>query len=221
MGKLAGDDVVDAIDQGDSLDLGWKSLDNGAEYRGKIFRWGPSTFGLRVESRGAGPLGGQQWLSLLVNYESSFGIGRCCDAAALVDGVVHMEESEDSIIGQDAHPAGWEDAGVCTNGLEDGPGLIIKDVDDLDLEDGTVDGVPAIVEDPTIADSTFSNFGDKTWEDLKNRGLRSRSASGGNVRASVHASALLRRRRLHVQQPARKASDPHRRQSGGDRLISS
>ena len=161
------DDVVDAIEQGDSLDLGWKSLDNGAEYRGKIYRWGPSTFGLRVESRGAGPFGGQQWLSLLINYESSFGIGRCCDAAALVDGVVHMEEAEDSIIGQDAHPAGWEAAGVCTNGLEDGPGLIIKDAGDLDLQNGIVDGVPPIIEDPTISDSTFSNFGDKTWEDLK------------------------------------------------------
>ncbi len=161
------DNIVSAIDQGDSLDLGWKSLDNGAEYRGKIFRWGPSTFGLRVESRGAGPFGGQQWLSLLVNYESSWGIGRCCDAAALVDGVVHMEESEDSIIGQDAHPPGWEAAGVCTNGLEDGPGLIVRDLGDLDLEDGTVDGVPPIIEDTTITDSTFSDFGDKTWEDLK------------------------------------------------------
>ena len=57
------DSIVTAIEQGDSLDLGWKTLDNSAEYRGKIFRWGPTMFGLRVESRGAGPFGGQQWLS--------------------------------------------------------------------------------------------------------------------------------------------------------------
>ena len=161
------DSVVSAIDQGDSLDLGWKSLDNGADYRGKIFRWGPSTFGLRVESRGAGPLGGQQWLSLLVNYESAYKIGRCCDGAALVDGDVDLRGSTDNIDGHDAHPPGWEAAGVCTNGLEDGPGLVMKDQTQLQ-NDGTIDGVPPQIEDTTISEETFTEFGpDKTWADLK------------------------------------------------------
>ena len=87
------DSIVSGIAQGDSLDLGWKSLDDGGEYRGQISRWGPTTFGLMVESRGAGPLGGQQWLSLLVNYEPGLGIGRCCVAAALVDGVVEFDNT--------------------------------------------------------------------------------------------------------------------------------
>jgi len=43
-------------------------------------------------------------------------------AAALVDGDVDVEDSDDNIDGHDAHPPGWEAAGVCTSGLEDGPG---------------------------------------------------------------------------------------------------
>ena len=163
------DSIVSGIAQGDSLDLGWKSLDNGGEYRGEISRWGPTTFGLIVESRGAGPLGGQQWLSLLVNYEPSLKIGRCCDAAALVDGVVEFDDTVDEIHGQDAHPPGWESAGVCQNGLEDKPGLIMKDTTQVVHDNGTgeITGVPSMVEDTTINDATFDSFGDKTWADLK------------------------------------------------------
>ena len=162
------DTVVAAISQGDSLDLGWKSLDNGAEYRGKIYRWGPSTFQLRVESRGAGPLGGQQWLSLLVHDETKK-IGVCCDGPALVDGDTVIDDVDSEIIGQDAHPPGWEAAGVCSNGLEDSPGLIMKDTGELTVSGGGIlDGVPDLVEDTTISEETFSEFGpDKTWEDLK------------------------------------------------------
>ena len=163
------DSIVSGIAQGDSLDLGWKSLDNGGQYRGEIFRWGPTTFGLVVEGRGAGPLGGQQWLSLLVNYEPSLKIGKCCDAAALVDGVVEFDNTDDAIRGEDAHPPGWESAGVCQNGLEDKPGLIMKDTTQVVHDNGTgeITGVPAMVEDTTINDATFDSFGDKTWADLK------------------------------------------------------
>ena len=162
--------VVTAIAQGDSLDLGWQTLDNGADYRGKIHRWGPSTFGLRVESRGARPLGGQQWLSLLVNYESSNSIGVCCDGPALVDGNTVIDDVDSFVIGQDEHPTDWEDAGVCPNGLEDAPGLIMKDTDELTLSGGaTLDGVPELFQDTTISEETFSEFGpNKTLEDLKN-----------------------------------------------------
>ena len=174
------DSIVSGIAQGDSLDLGWKSLDNGAQYRGRIFRWGPTTFGLRVESRGAGPLGGQQWLSLLVNYEPSVGIGRCCEGAALVDGEVMLEADDDFIIGQDAYPPGWEAAGVCTNGLEDKPGLIMKDsLQIINDDDGVIDGVPPMVEDTTISEATFNDFGDKTWADLKAQATITIGVMGG------------------------------------------
>ena len=161
------DSIVSGMAQGDSLDLGWKSLDDGGEYRGQISRWGPTTFGLMVESRGAGPLGGQQWLSLLVNYK--FKLGRCCDAAALVDGVVEFDDTVDEISGQDTHPPGWESAGVCQNGLEDKPGLIMKDTTQVIHDNGTgvIEGVPPMVEDTTINDATFDSFGNKTWADLK------------------------------------------------------
>ena len=163
------DSIVSEIAQGESLDLGWQSLDNGAEYRGEIFRWGPTTFGLMVESRGAGPFGGQQWLSLLVDYAPSYSIGKCCDAAALVDGVVEFDSIVDELHGEDVHPPAWEAAGMCENGLEDKPGLIMTDTTQIIHDDGIgeITGVPPVVEDTTISEATFETFGDKTWDDLK------------------------------------------------------
>jgi len=90
-------------------------------------------------------------------------------AVALVDGDVDLEDSDDNIDGHDAHPPGWEAAGVCTSGLEDGPGLVMKDTGELN-DDGDIDGVPPLIEDPTISEATFMEFGpNKTWEDLKNQ----------------------------------------------------
>ena len=195
------DSIVSGIAQGDSLDLGWKSLDNGGEYRGEISRWGPTTFGLMVESRGAGPLGGQQWLSLLINYEPSLKLGKCCDAAALVDGVVEFDDTVDEIHGEDAHPPGWESAGVCQNGLEDKPGLIMKDTTQVVHDHGTgeITGVPAMVEDTTISAATFETFGNKTWDDLKAQANIIVGTMGGGSRSilcpATAAVPVIRRTR--------------------------
>ena len=58
---------------------------------------------------------------------------------------------------------------MCQNGLEDKPGLIMKDTTQVIHDNGTgvIEGVPPMVEDTTINDATFDSFGNKTWADLK------------------------------------------------------
>ncbi len=64
------DTLVAGLDPGDTLDLGWQTLDNGASYQAMIQRYdndwsGMQTlFALTVEGRGAGPAGGQRVLSM-------------------------------------------------------------------------------------------------------------------------------------------------------------
>jgi hypothetical protein len=162
------DSTVTDLAEGASLDLGWDTLDNGASYRSEIVRWGPEMFGLVVEGRGAGPLSGQRWLSLLIRLAPGSMIGRCCFGPALVDGDVSMSSYQTELLGQDAHPDGWEEAGVCPDEMEDKPALVMKDTTQLDLSQAILDGSPPLVEDASISESTFMDFGpDKTWEDLK------------------------------------------------------
>ena len=83
------------------------------------------------------------------------------------------------------------DADLCPNGLEDHPGIIMKDTTALDLGDdgdGVLEGVPAVVQDTTISESTFTNFGDKTWTDLKARTQFSVGTTGGNTVVAPEAS---------------------------------
>ncbi len=62
------DSLTDLLDPGDSLDLGWETLDNGASYRAVITRFdngaAQEIYGMVVEGRGAGALGGQRTVAL-------------------------------------------------------------------------------------------------------------------------------------------------------------
>ena len=62
------DSLVDLLLPGDSLDLGWETLDNGASFRAMIYRFdngaAQEIYGMVVEGRGAGPLGGQRTVAL-------------------------------------------------------------------------------------------------------------------------------------------------------------
>lgn len=67
--------------------------------------------------------------------------------------------------GADAIPTGW--GPVCTAPLEDKPGIMSDDSSQVGtIGAGTIDGSPAVDEDATIADSTFTQFGDLDWEEL-------------------------------------------------------
>lgn len=163
------DSLLKLLAQGDSLVGTTQTLPNGSTYRTRIYRWAPTLYGLVSEGRGANDVGGEQWLSQLVRYGDPNKIGRCCEGPALVDGDVSLTNGLSSIDGIDQHPAGWEAAGACDGGLENKPGVVIRDATDF-YKDGpsVLDGQPGLQQDTSINESTFSDFGpDKTWGDLK------------------------------------------------------
>ena len=63
------DSLARTIAPGDSADLGWRTLDNGAKYRAVLHRYDNGTqriFALTVEGHGAGPVGGSRTLTYLM-----------------------------------------------------------------------------------------------------------------------------------------------------------
>ena len=191
---------VDALAPGDSLDLGWRTLDQGASYRAVVHRWhndDQPMYQLLVEGRNRGAKNGQRMLSFMLTSApggggSGFTLGGCCEATMVVKGQFDISsaapfvgwDGEVDILGFDEHPAGWEAAGVCADELHDKPAVVMKNIalfnDPLPIinvdwcnTDGnicpvTVDGVPGgIVEDPTITDTAFEQFGGLSWDSLK------------------------------------------------------
>ncbi len=171
---------VDSLAAGDSLVLSWRTLDSGARYRGKIYRWddgsGQPLYELTVEGRGRGSRSGQRVLSLALTSEPAAGtgysIGKCCKAAATVRGNVEIDDDFTGISGIDEVPAGAGWDSVCPDPGADKPGLVMDDTTQLLLEDEDVylAGDPPLVQDTSINDNTFDQFGpDLTWGDLKDR----------------------------------------------------
>lgn len=67
--------------------------------------------------------------------------------------------------GEDEVPPGW--TSVCTDPLEDKPGILSDDASNVSTSgSGEITGSPAVDEDPTIDDSTFTQFGETSWEEL-------------------------------------------------------
>jgi hypothetical protein len=165
--SIVSDVGLGALQPYETLDLGWRTLEHGASYRAIIRRLdegigGQTLYRLTVEGRGEGPRGGQR----IVSHAFSYSPYPTMDAAAKVRGRARLEDGSE-ISGHDVAPDGWSAAGLCTDPEEDKPGLIIEDIDDLELwDDSDVDGVPDVVEDPSINDGTFRDFDGPTWDDL-------------------------------------------------------
>ena len=67
--------------------------------------------------------------------------------------------------GEDEVPVGW--GGVCPAGLDNKPGILTDNASQVGTHGGAViTGDPAVEEDHSINDSTFTQFGDLTWADL-------------------------------------------------------
>ena len=80
--------------------------------------------------------------------------------------------------GEDEVPGGW--GGVCTGTLEDKPGILTDDYNDVSSQGAAeITGNPAVEEDPYIADSTFTEFGDLEWDDLT--AMANITLSGGSI----------------------------------------
>ena len=67
--------------------------------------------------------------------------------------------------GEDEVPGGW--GGVCPGTLENKPGILTDNASQVGTQGGAViTGDPAVDEDTSINDETFTQFGDLTWDDL-------------------------------------------------------
>ena len=168
--------AVDTMLAGDSLDLGWRILANGHSYRALIHRWhndgSQPMYEVITEGRGAGAGASQTTQSFMLTSASGPGeaytLGECCEGAGVVRGTAVVSSSGTVVDGHDTVPAGWGGAGVCPDSLYDKPGITIKNAALLNHSGGVLTGEPPVVEDPTINDQTFSQFGpDLTWDEIK------------------------------------------------------
>ncbi len=182
---------VDSLAGGDSLVLSWRTLDSGARYRATIHRWddgsGQPLYELEVEGRGLGLRGGQRVLGAMLTSGpgepgEGYKLGECCDALVTVRGDVDVHSAGSTLNGNDEHPAGcgtgplagfcydWGAGDVCSDSLYDKPGIIMSDTTYPTFDwDGnaTILSSPAVVQDTTIDNTTFSQFGDLSWDSLR------------------------------------------------------
>ena len=84
-------------------------------------------------------------------------------------------------------PAGW--GGVCLGGLEDKPGILTDDSSQVSTQGAAeLTGVPPVAQDTTIADSTFTQFGDLGWDELT--GMADIVLGGGNISTMAPDSTI-------------------------------
>lgn len=162
--------VLSGIAPGDSVALGgWRTLQGGSSYRAWVQRLdngGQRVFALKVEGRGPGPRGGRRVLSGAMTWDppGRYRLGQCCDAAVTIRGVVDMDGGA-RVDGNDVVPPGWED--VCPNPGAAKPGIIMADTTRIDVGNGTVVGDPPLAQDTTLVDSSFDQFGELSFEEIK------------------------------------------------------
>ncbi len=99
-------------------------------------------------------------------------------AAALITRGSTSVRAGAEVDGFDQTPPGWSP--LCTGPTENRAGILTDDASQIgSTGGGTVLGDPAVLEDPTIADSTFTKFGDLLWEDFVD--LATVRLSGGAI----------------------------------------
>lgn len=80
--------------------------------------------------------------------------------------------------GEDEVPGGW--GALCPGPLDDKPGIVTDDATQVGTQGGAIlTGDPPVEEDPSITDSTFTQFGDLSWDDLT--ALADIHLSGGTI----------------------------------------
>ena len=85
-------------------------------------------------------------------------------AALVVRGTITLSGTAE-IHGEDEVPPGWNSQ--CTGAIEDKPGIITDDSTNVETSgNAEITGTPQVQQDATIADSTFTMFGDLTWAQL-------------------------------------------------------
>ncbi len=146
------DSLTNTLQPGDSLLLGWQSLEGGARYRGVISRYdngggGQKMFALTVEGRGAGPAGGQRVVS--VGLTPGGGVSLNLDGAFVLNSTFNVGKGGGVVVdGNDNIPPGW--GGVCDAPGPAQPGIVTDDPSTVNEE-----GSPTITGDPPIQVAPF------------------------------------------------------------------
>jgi type II secretory pathway pseudopilin PulG len=178
------DSLAHDLQSGATLDLGWSTLADGSSYKAGVMRLNnagtQNVFLVSVVGRDASGHGGERALVNRIPGELKF--GGCCESAAMIRGAVDVN-SRTGITGTDTDPPSWG-GGVCDEyDPNDQPGLTNDGfgIDSLDISssgfissgdsitnDESYRPEPAIVEDNSMDDMTFDEYGTKTWEDVRN-----------------------------------------------------
>jgi hypothetical protein len=165
------DSVLRGLEPGDSVDLGWGTLAGGASYHAKVMRFdnaggGQALYGLIVDGRAPGPQGGRRTVSVMITSSpgSRYRLGLCCDAALTIRGEVSLSGGA-LVDGTDEVPDGWSE--TCPDSGQDVPGIIMADTTAISIGNATVTGDPPLVEDSDLADSSFDQFGELSYDSIR------------------------------------------------------
>ncbi|MEE8490853.1 MAG: hypothetical protein V3S60_04370 [Acidimicrobiia bacterium] len=175
------DTVAAALNPGDSLDAGWRTLSGGSVYRTVVLRVDDATPGkpelyrLRTVGRPGPNTTAQRVLVTMVRGMSLDAF--CCDGAAQVQGPLTVRGSGvfvPRVSGVDTPPGGW---GGCPAQSDIG-GISIQDATDVTILGAPIiEGSPPIEEDTTIDSSSFFEFGDLDYDDLARQATKVYSGS--------------------------------------------
>jgi hypothetical protein len=97
------------------------------------------------------------------------------EGALLTRGQVNIKGNAE-VHGEDLSPSHW--SGLC-GPTTDLPGIVMDDMSNFaQTGQGEITGTPPVVEDPTLSDDDFTQFGDFSWDELV--ALATKTYVGGN-----------------------------------------
>ncbi len=179
--------MVDVLDDWSTLGLAslsqWDSetfVDTVSEgiWSVEVYRAGTNLFFLEAtgsaDKGGAILSGGERRLGMMVrvltpNVEPP--------AAIMTRGGIDMRGNAE-VHGEDANPSAW--AGLCTSPLSDKPGIVTDDASQVTTQgQAEITGTPPYVEDPSIDESSFTEFGELSWDELTS--MASKVFAGGTI----------------------------------------
>jgi len=156
---------------GESYQTGWRRLPDGSEYTGTIRRVDDATDPVQmlfaVQTIGRPGRGVTAQRSLVTMTRAVRAQGLCCDGAMKARGPLDIRGTGAGVKvnGVDVTPLAW--AGRCSAPTADMPGIRIQEDSTIAISGKPeIDGAPAILEDATITDDDFTQFGELTYDDL-------------------------------------------------------
>ena len=186
------------IAPGGSLDLGWKTLSNGARYNVRLQRYdngGQKVYGLVAEGRGASRVSGQQVVTFRLTTffaNSDLKLGKCCEAAATVRGVENIAGTT-TVTGMDAAPSSWTAARCTGIATQNKAGIRMADTTQLTKGgSATLAGSPPKVQDTTLTSTDFLNYGGYTFDQLKAMANFTFGSGNINLAATVNADGTCK-----------------------------